>query len=224
MLQENIIKMYEESFRENHSLPVLTDYFSKQTLTYFEMAEQMARLHILFDKVGIKPGEKIALVGRNNISWCVTYIATITYGAVIVPILQDFNPADVENIVTHSESRILFAGGAHWPSLDTDRMPLLEAAIIVEKCEVVYEKEGSQIVTDIVAGLDAAFAEKYPEGFKVEDIKFNSLPNDEMILLNYTSGTTGSSKGVMLSVNNLTGNMVFGKNVTNPETGEHYLH
>ena len=224
MLQENIIKMYEESFRENHSLPVLTDYFSKQTLTYFEMAEQMARLHILFDKVGIKPGEKIALVGRNNINWCVTYIATITYGAVIVPILQDFNPADVENIVTHSESRILFAGGAHWPSLDTDRMPLLEAAITVEKCEVVYEKEGSQIVTDIVAGLDAAFAEKYPEGFKVEDIKFNETPNEDMILLNYTSGTTGSSKGVMLSVNNLTGNMVFGKNVTNPENGEHYLH
>ena len=223
MLQENIIKMYEESFRENHSLPVLTDYFSKQTLTYFEMAERMARLHILFEKAGIKAGEKIALVGRNNIDWCVAYIATITYGAVIVPILQDFNPADVENIVTHSESRILFAGGAHWPSLDTDRMPLLEAAIVVEKCEVVYEKEGSHIVTDVVSGLDAAFAEKYPAGFKVEDIKFNALPNDEMILLNYTSGTTGSSKGVMLSINNLTGNMVFGKNVINPENGEHYL-
>ena len=102
MLQENIIKMYEESFRENHSLPVLTDYFSKQTITYFEMAEQMARLHILFEKVGINPGDKIALIGRNNINWCVTYIATITYGVVIVPILQDFNPADVENIVTHS--------------------------------------------------------------------------------------------------------------------------
>ncbi|MBR3911465.1 MAG: AMP-binding protein, partial [Alistipes sp.] len=142
----------------------------------------------------------------------------------IVPILQDFNPSDVENIVTHSESRILFAGGAHWPTLDTDRMPLLEAAILVEKGEVVYEKEGSTVVTDTVASLDAYFNEKYPEGFKVEDIKFNDVPNEEMILLNYTSGTTGSSKGVMLSVNNLTGNMVFGKYVKNPETGEHYLH
>ena len=224
MLQENLIKMYEASFRENHALPVLTDYFSKQTLTYFEMAEQMARLHILFEKAGIKAGEKIALVGRNNIDWCVAYIATITYGAVIVPILQDFNPSDVENIVTHSESRILFAGGAHWPTLDTDRMPLLEAAILVEKGEVVYEKEGSTVGTDTVASLDSYFNEKYPEGFKVEDIKFNDVPNEDMILLNYTSGTTGSSKGVMLSVNNLTGNMVFGKHVKNPETGEHYLH
>ena len=223
MLQENIIKMYEESFRENHSLPVLTDYFSKQTLTYFEMAEKIAHLHIFFEKVGIKPGEKVALIGRNNIEWCVTYIATITYGAVIVPILQDFNPADVENIVTHSESRILFAGGAHWPSLDVDRMPQLEAAIIVEKCEVVYEKEGS-VVADAISSLDADFKQKYPEGFKVDDIKYNAAPNDQMILLNYTSGTTGSSKGVMLSVNNLTGNMVFGKRITNPETGEHYLH
>ena len=222
MLQENLIKIYEESFRENHSLPVLTDYFSKKTLTYLEMAEQMARRHILFEKVGIKHGDKIALVGRNDINWCVSYIATITYGVVIVPILQDFNPADIENIVTHSESRLLFAGDAHWQTLDTDRMPLLEAALSLKRYDVVYEKEGSA-VADAVKALDADFAAKYPNGFKVEDIKFNAIPNEEMILLNYTSGTTGSSKGVMLSLNNLTGNMVFGRGFINPETGAPFL-
>ena len=223
MLQENLIKIYEESFRENHSLPVLTDYFSKRTLTYLEMAEQMARLRILFDKLGIKHGDKIALVGRNDINWCVSYIATITYGVVIVPILQDFNPADIENIVTHSESRLLFAGDAHWQTLDTDRMPLLEAAFSLKKFDVVYEKEGSTAAKEAVADLDAAFQQKYPEGFKVSDIKFNAIPNEEMILLNYTSGTTGSSKGVMISLNNLTGNMVFGRGFINPETGTPFL-
>ena len=223
MLQENLIKIYEESFRENHSLPVLTDYFSKKTITYLEMAEQMARLHMLFEKMGIKHGDKIALVGRNDINWCVSYIATITYGVVIVPILQDFNPADIENIVTHSESRLLFAGEAHWQTLDTDRMPLLEAAFSLKRFDVVYEKEGSA-AADAVKTLDADFAAKYPNGFKVEDIKFNAIPNEEMILLNYTSGTTGSSKGVMLSVNNLTGNMVFGRGFINPETGTPFLY
>ncbi len=223
MLQENLIKIYEESFRENHSLPVLTDYFSKETLTYFEMAERMARMHILFEKVGIKPGEKVALIGRNNINWCVTYIATISYGAVIVPILQDFNAADVENIVTHSESRILFAGDTYWQTFDTDRMPLLETAIVLTDFSVVYEKQGNA-VAEVVKGLDADFKAKYPNGFTTDDIKFAEVPNENMILLNYTSGTTGSSKGVMLSVNNLTGNMIFGKHFINPETGKPFLY
>ena len=224
MLQENLIKMYEASFRENHNLPALSDYFSKETLTYLQMAEQVARLHLLYDKLGVKQGDKIALIGRNNINWCVTYIATITYGAVIVPILQDFNPSDVENIVTHSESKFLFSSEIYWQTFDTDRMPELDAAVTIDKFKVVYEKEGYTTMSEAMASLDATFAETYPQGFTAENIKYVDVPNESMILLNYTSGTTGSSKGVMLSVNNLTGNMVFARNMINPEAGKTYFH
>ena len=223
MLQENLIKMYEASFRENHALPALTDYFGKDSITYFELAEKVARLHIVFEKYGIQKGDKVALIGRNTVNWCVAYVATITYGAVIVPILQDFNPADVENIVTHSESRLLFAGDIYWQTFDSDRMPELEAAVVVNDFSVVYEREGEKLA-EIFKGLDADFAAKYPAGFSLDDIKYPDVPNEQMILLNYTSGTTGSSKGVMLSVNNLTGNMVFGKSFDDPETGDFFLH
>ena len=215
--------MYEASFRENHALPALTDYFGKDSITYFELAEKVARLHIVFEKYGIQKGDKVALIGRNTVNWCVAYVATITYGAVIVPILQDFNPADVENIVTHSESRLLFAGDIYWQTFDSDRMPELEAAVVVNDFSVVYEREGEKLA-EIFKGLDADFAAKYPAGFSLDDIKYPDVPNEQMILLNYTSGTTGSSKGVMLSVNNLTGNMVFGKSFDDPETGDFFLH
>ncbi|MBQ8544318.1 MAG: AMP-binding protein [Alistipes sp.] len=223
MLQDNLIKMYEASFREHHALPALSDFFSKESLTYFEMAEKVARLHLLFEKYGIKKGDKIALIGRNNVNWCVTYIATITYGVTIVPILQDFNPADVENIITHSESRLLFAGDIYWQTLDSDRMPILEAAIIVNNFSLAYEKKGDKMAK-LLDSWEADFKAKYPAGFTVNDIKYADVPNEQMILLNYTSGTTGSSKGVMLSVNNLTGNMVFARDMINPETGKKYFY
>ncbi|MBQ3536138.1 MAG: AMP-binding protein [Alistipes sp.] len=223
MLQDNLIKMYEASFREHHVLPALSDFFSKESLTYFEMAEKVARLHLLFEKYGIKKGDKIALIGRNNVNWCVTYIATITYGVTIVPILQDFNPADVENIITHSESRLLFAGDIYWQTLDSDRMPILEAAIIVNNFSLAYEKKGDKMAK-LLDSWEADFKTKYPAGFTVNDIKYADVPNEQMILLNYISGTTGSSKGVMLSVNNLTGNMVFARDMINPETGKKYFY
>ena len=110
MLRENLINIYEASFRENHTLPALTDYFKQESFTYLEMGAEIAKLHLLFDEAGSRQGDRIALIGRNNPRWCITYIATITYGAVIVPILQDFTPADIIHIINHSESRMLFLG------------------------------------------------------------------------------------------------------------------
>ena len=122
MLQENLIKIYETSFRDNREMPALTDYFKGETFSYYEMAKEVAKLHLLFKKAGIRQGDKIALIGRNNPRWCITYIATITYGAVIVPILQDFTPADIIHIINHSESRMLFLGDNFWDNIEEEQI------------------------------------------------------------------------------------------------------
>ena len=111
MLQENLIKMYEQSFREHREMSAVTDYFSGESYSYYGFAKEIAKIHIMFDEAGIKQGDKIALVGRNTPRWCAVYIATITYGAVIVPIMQTFTSNDIAHIVNHSESRLLFLTG-----------------------------------------------------------------------------------------------------------------
>ena len=222
MLQENLLKIYETSFRENREMSALTDYFKNETFSYYEMAKEIAKLHLLFKKAGIKQGDKIALIGRNNPRWCITYIGTITYGAVIVPLLQDFTPADVIHIINHSESRLLFLGDNFWDVIEEDQIKQIEAVFSLTDFHVVYERDGKSLTKfqrDIVKNYRA----KYPRGFSINDIKYAEIPNDQVVLLNYTSGTTGYSKGVMLTVNNLTGNVVFAMTMINTQTGQHYF-
>ncbi|MBP3440839.1 MAG: AMP-binding protein [Tidjanibacter sp.] len=208
MLQENLIRMYEESFRNNAELPALTDYFKKTTLSYFQLAEIVAHYHLAFEKYGIKAGDKIALIGRNTPKWVSTYAATITYGAVIVPILQDFNPIDATNIINHSDSRILFLSQDVWEKLDVEKFEQLEAVVNYEDMTILWERtEGS--FSPILGNIKTLFAERYPNGFSTNDIRYPEVPNDKVCIISYTSGTTGLSKGVMLSVNNITSNVVF---------------
>ena len=222
MLEQNLIKLYEQSFRDNREMAALTDYFKGETFSYYEVAKEIAKLHLMFKQVGIQKGDKIALIGRNNTRWCISYIATLTYGAVIVPILQDFNPTDVINIVNHSESRLLFLGDNFWDDIESDQIPAIEAVFSLTDYHVIYEREGNKI-TAFMKDIMSHYREAYPRGFSADDIKFEDVANDEVCLLNYTSGTTGSSKGVMLTVNNLTGNVVFAKEMINPETNEHFF-
>ena len=222
MLDSNLIKIFEESFRKNSDSPALTDYFKKETLTYFDVAQDIAKLHLVFKHAGIKQGDKIALIGRNNTRWCVSYLATVTYGAVIVPILQDFNPNDVINIVNHSESKMLFLGDNFWDDIEAEQIPDIQAVFSLTDFHVIYEREGNTI-TDFITNINVHFAAAYPQGFTLEDIKYPEVSNDKLCLLNYTSGTTGSSKGVMLSVNNLTGNIVYAISMTNPKSGDKYF-
>ena len=222
MLQENLIRMYEESFRTHRELPALTDYFKGETFSYYEMAKEIAKLHLFFKKAEIRRGDKIALVGRNNPRWCITYLATITYGAVIVPILQDFAPADIVHIVNHSESRLLFVGDNYWDIIEEDEIARIDAVLSLTDFHVIYERRGKSLgvyMRDMVKNYRA----KYKRGFSADDIKYPDIPNDQMVLLNYTSGTTGYSKGVMLTVNNLTGNVLVAKNARNTQPGTHYF-
>ncbi len=221
-MQENLIQIYEQSFRENREMSALTDYFKKETFSYYEMAKEIAKLHLLFKKAGIKKGQKIALVGRNNPRWCMTYIATITYGAVIVPILQDFTPNDIIHIINHSESRLLFLGDNFWDGIEEDQIPEIEAVFSLTDFSVIYERSGKSL-SDFQKNILKHYRAKYPNGFTSKDIKYADVSNDDVCLLNYTSGTTGYSKGVMLTINNLTGNVVFAMQVVNTRTGQLYF-
>lgn len=223
MLDQNLIKIYEQSFRDNREMSALTDYFKGESFSYYEMAKEIAKLHLLFGKAGIKRGDKIALIGRNNTRWCITYIATITYGAVIVPILQDFAPNDVIHIINHSESKLLFIGDNFWDDIEEEQIPQIDAVFSLTDFHAIYERSGHSL-TKYVSNIVRHYREAYPRGFSVNDIKYPDIPNDAVCLLNYTSGTTGSSKGVMLTVNNLTGNVLFALSVDNPLTGERYFH
>ncbi len=215
--------MYERSFRENRELPALTDYFKGEEFSYFSMAKQIAKLHLLFEKAGVKTGDKVAVLGRNNPRWCMAYIATLTYGAVVVPILQDFNANDIVHIINHSDSKLLFVGDNYWDVIDEERIPEVEAVFSLTDYHCIYEKNGTSL-TRFVKDITRHYRKRYPNGFSVEDISYPQIGNDALALLNYTSGTTGYSKGVMLSVNNLTGNVLFALTAVNTVTGRPYFY
>ncbi len=200
--------MYEASFREHRELPALTDYFKKESFSYYEMAKEIARLHLLFTEAKLKKGEKVALIGRNNPRWVITYVAVITYGAVIVPVLQDFNPNDINHIINHSESKLLFLSDNIWDVVDEDMVRDIKAAFSLTDFHCMFERNGESL-TRYQKNIVKHYRSKYPKGFRVEDISYPEIGNDEVCLLSYTSGTTGFSKGVMLTVNNLTGQVAF---------------
>ncbi|WP_108822491.1 AMP-binding protein [Dysgonomonas sp. Marseille-P4361] len=208
MIKENFVELYENSFKNNWDLPALSDYSEKKTLHYKDLAKEIARIHILLEAAQIKKGDKIALIGKNNIPWCVTYLAVVTYGAVIVPILQDFHTDSVQHIINHSDSVLLFTSNQIWDAIDEDSTPAIRGAFSINNLDFkcLYQQK-SESLSNIVATLDDKMNTKYPDGYTIEDIKYAKVDNSELVLINYTSGTTGFSKGVMLTANNLAGNV-----------------
>lgn len=208
MIKENLVELYENSFKYNWDLPALSDYSEKKTLYYKDLAREIARVHVLLENAHVKKGEKVALIGKNNIPWCVTYLAVITYGAVIVPILQDFHADSVQHIINHSESKLLFTSSQIWDSIDEDSIPMIMGVFSVNDFNFtcLFEQKGEKL-SSMIESLKEKMNKKYPDGYKQDNIKFAKIDNSELVLINYTSGTTGFSKGVMLSANNLAGNI-----------------
>ena len=210
MIQENFIKIYEKSFQENWDLPALTDYGKETSFTFGQMAEEIARIHLLFRECQVRRGDKVALIGKDSARWCIAYMAVITYGAIIVPILQDFNPNDVHHIINHSESVFLFVSDRIWDSMEEDRIEEVRGVFSLSDFRCLHQRDGENI-QKILKTMDELMAETYPKGFRKEDIVYAELENDKVIELNYTSGTTGFSKGVMLTGNNLAGNVTYAR-------------
>ena len=207
--EQNLIKIYEKSLRDNWASEAVTDYGTSNTLTYAQLAENIAKLHLLFEKAGIKQGDKVAVMGKNNANWVTTFLATVTYGAVIVPILQDFKANDAIHIVNHSESKLLFITDLIWENIDVDQVPDLQAVISLNTMDLITTGLPKTQAIDKMT-IEEMFAEKYPNGFTPEDVHYVDRSNAEIASINYTSGTTGFSKGVMTPANALAGNVLFG--------------
>lgn len=209
---DHILKIYQNSFRNNWDLPALTDYGSQEVMTYADFARRIARLHLFYRQIGLKPGDHVALLGKNSASWVVMFIGTITYGATFVPILADFNPHDAQHIVNHSDARVLFVNSSIWETLDFEEMPELKAAVSLETRQVLAEREteGHQMPSRIIRNLTRKFKATYPKGFRREDVVYPEIDAENTAILNYTSGTTGFSKGVMLTYDNIAGNVNYG--------------
>jgi long-chain acyl-CoA synthetase len=208
MIQERLIGYIEQSIRQNWEIEALSNYKEKG-YSYKEIAEKILKLHILFKGSGINEGDKIALVGRNSANWCVTYLASVTYGAVIVPVLPDFKPDDLTNIINHSDSRLLFVDDKIFEQLDSTKMPELTGILSLDDFGLV--KSFNQEVGKTFAALEEKFSNAYPE-LRKEDIRFSDISNDKLAVISYTSGTTGFSKGVMITHNSLAANVRYAQN------------
>lgn len=207
----------ENSIIKNWNLDALTDY-KGTTLQYHDIARKIEKLHILFENSDVKKGDKIAVCGRNSSQWAVAFLAIITYGAIVVPIQNEFKPEQIHNIVNHSESKLLFVGDVVATEITPEEMPSLEGIIYLPDNSLVISR--SEKLTYARENLNAMFGHRYPKYFRPEHVKYHVDDPEELAMINYTSGTTGFSKGVMLPYRTLWGNLDYLIDSVKPHIGK----
>ena len=189
--QDCLISYIQQSIRNNWEVMALTD-FNGASFLYRDVARKIAKLHLLFENAGLKPGDRIALCGRNSANWAVAALASLTYGTVTVPILHDFKPENVHHLVCHSEARLLFVDSGTWENLDHANMPNLQGAILLNDYSLLFSR--NKRLTAARKNLNKLFGDKYPERFSPEDVTYKPQDKDTVAVINYTSGSMGFSK------------------------------
>ena len=216
-LEQSFIALIEQSIKTNWYLNALTDY-KGITLQYRDVARKIEKIHILLENAGIEKGDKIAICGRNSAHWTVTYLDVITYGAVVVPILHEFKADQVHNIVNHSEARLLFVGDQIWENLNEAAMPHLEGIIELKDFGVPVSR--SEKLAYARDHLNEIFGHKFPCRFRPDDISYEKEKSEDLAIINYTSGTTGYSKGVMLPYRSILSNVLYCKEKIGLKAGD----
>lgn len=196
--------LIEQAIKDNWDKDSLTDY-KGATLQFHDVARKIEKIHIIFEHSGIRKGDKIALCGRNSAMWAAAFLATLTYGAIAVPIQHEFAPEQIYNIVNHSDAKLLFVGDVVATQINADEMPNLEGIIYIPDLSLVLSR--SEDLTFARENLNALYGHKYPKYFHQEHVSYFKDSPDDLCMINYTSGTTGFSKGVMLSYRVMTSNM-----------------
>jgi long-chain acyl-CoA synthetase len=206
----SVNKIFENSFKKNWDRPAISNY-QGETLHYKDLARRMEKLHIMFEECGLQKGDKVAICSRNQANWAVAFLAIMTHGAVPVPLLHEFKSANIHHLVNHSEAKILFVDEVIWEGLSESEMPDLHAIIQVNNFRILYANDES--IIDAKAHLNELFGRKYPEAFTEDCISYYEDTAEELAVINYTSGTSGFSKGVMIPYRAILSNIEFGRTV-----------
>lgn len=201
---DHLNEYIRDAIRDNWEELALTD-FHGVSFQYRDVARKIEKLHILFKHIGIEPGDKVALCGRNSAQWAIAALACLTYGAVAVPILHDFKSDNIHHLVTHSEAKLFFVDEAIWENLDPDSMPMLTGALLIADYSLLFSRD--RRLTEARAHLNELFGQRWPDRFTAADVDYPVFTHDTLALINYTSGSTGFSKGVMLTYGNLWSNI-----------------